>query len=141
MKYEQDMNETEEKADKILTEKMKDTLLEVPSVDFTSRVMAQVEAASTSSKIATTYVPLISKKIWVIISISFISIIGYTYFSGSEVSGWNDALPSLKSSIDISNINLISWSSEIPNVLIYGTVILSILILIEIPILKRQLKL
>ncbi len=57
---------------------MKQSTLETPSIDFTSHIMVQVEAAKQST--STTYQPLISKRVWAIISIGFIAFVGYILY-------------------------------------------------------------
>ena len=60
------MNENVDKhIEKLVDKAMKDSVLETPSFDFTSKVMQHVTATSKSK--ATVYEPLISKKVWFVV--------------------------------------------------------------------------
>lgn len=80
---------TEHHLDKLAKKVMQLSSLESPSLDFTAKIMAKVEASATSS--ITVYKPLISKSGWLIISILVIGGLTYGIFSsGLEGLGWFD---------------------------------------------------
>ena len=72
---------------------MKETVLEKPSMDFTSQVMLKVNVLSQSE--ITTYKPLISKRMWTIISVIAVGALVYLFFYGTNKS-------SLLASFDLS---------------------------------------
>jgi len=66
---------------------MKKSTLESPSQDFTANVMSQLEPSKQS--ITTIYKPLITKRVWALISVVFISFLVYTVFVNKpETSDW-----------------------------------------------------
>jgi hypothetical protein len=82
------MNENVNKHIEALVDKaMKDSALEAPSFDFTSKVMQQVTA--TSKSIATVYEPLISKKGWFMVCASVLALVAYVFITeGSQGDTW-----------------------------------------------------
>ena len=65
----------------------KDGSTESPSFDFTTKVMSDVNALSSTN--VTVYKPLISKRTWILISISVVALIAYfTFGLQLESSGW-----------------------------------------------------
>ena len=68
MKVSEDKN-----IEKLIDHLMKDTTLESPSFDFTSKVMSQVTVTKTSD--ITTYQPLISTRTFLVIFIGLVTII------------------------------------------------------------------
>jgi hypothetical protein len=115
---------------------MKETSLESPSYNFTSKVMANVLAVNKSK--ATTYKPLISRKGWILIFAGIIAVLLYLLLSDStqaanhswliDLSGKN-FIPALNSS------NLFQFSRLTINVVVAATV----LVLIQIAMLKSYL--
>lgn len=66
---------------------MKSDSLQSPSKDFTSKVMQHIDVLENKKVLA--YKPLISKQVWVIISVFILAIIGYSLFgSESTNEGW-----------------------------------------------------
>ncbi|NND10489.1 MAG: hypothetical protein HKN96_04705 [Flavobacteriaceae bacterium] len=61
---------------------MKESSLESPSMDFTSQVMAKVDALAKSD--VTTYRPLISKQVWTIVAIVLVASVVYLLFNGAN---------------------------------------------------------
>jgi len=115
---------------------MKETSLESPSYNFTSKVMANVLAVNKSK--ATTYKPLISRKGWILIFAGIIAVLLYLLLSDStqaashswliDFSGKN-FIPTLNSS------NLFQFSQLTINVVVAATV----LVFIQIILLKNYL--
>jgi hypothetical protein len=115
---------------------MKETSLESPSYNFTSKVMTNVLAVNKSK--ATTYKPLISRKGWILIFAGIIAVLLYLLLSDStqaanhswliDFSGKN-FIPTLNSS------NLFQFSRLTINVVVAATV----LVFIQIVLLKNYL--
>jgi hypothetical protein len=82
------MKENVDKQLDVLAKKiLKNASLESPSFSFTEQVMSQVNALSDNE--ITTYKPLISKRIWLLISASFVLTIAYIMYTNSgSTSGW-----------------------------------------------------
>ena len=115
---------------------MKETSLESPSYNFTSKVMTNVLAVNKSK--ATTYKPLISRKGWFLIFAGIIAVLLYLLLSDGrqvanhswliDLSGKN-FIPALNSS------NLFQFSRLTINVVVAATV----LVFIQIILLKNYL--
>jgi len=76
--------------DKFAAKLMKETSLQKPSAEFTSKVMMQALAASPGT--ATVYKPLISKPFWFIIFGAIILVMCYLFLSADVQSGgWFDS--------------------------------------------------
>jgi hypothetical protein len=127
---------TDKHIEKLVNKIMKETTLEKPSFDFTNRVMSQVETIA--KPIGVVYKPLISKKIWVLVSVGFMALVLYSFFvTQPDSKGWFDAL----------NFNIISINkifNAIPSVTLskttfYALIMLSVMIFIQIPVLKHYM--
>ena len=108
---------------------------ENPSFNFTDAVMAQVRALSKNH--ITDYKPLISKKMWILILVSFLSIMVYILFFGTQTE------PSgLLSKIDFSMLtnNRVSnslSSFKLSKTVMYAVVLFGMMFTIQIPFLKH----
>lgn len=126
-----------ENADKYLDDLSRKVIgksaLERPSLDFTQSVMSQVEAISNSS--ITTYKPLISKSVWLVITLLATSGVVYILFGAQSKSLWLQQL-NLEHYISFSN-----WipSLEVSQTTVYVAVLYAIMFCIQIPLLKHQL--
>ena len=76
----------EQRLDKLAKKVVKSSKLESPSLDFTAKVMQQVEASNISY--ITVYKPLISKRAWYVIATLIIGGISYAIFGGTQSSPW-----------------------------------------------------
>jgi len=131
------MKENEDKnIEQFIDRVMKETPLESPSYNFTSKVMANVLALDKSK--ATTYKPLISRKGWILIFAGIIAVLLYFFLSDTAKSAnhsWlfdltgKNLIPTLNSS------NLFQFSRLTVNVIVAATV----LVLIQIVVLKNYL--
>ena len=109
--------------------------VESTSSDFTIHVMSQVKAINSSK--ATTYEPLISKRIWALIGLGFAAIVVYSFYmvpkaNSSWLKTWNIdqfQLPNFEFSSPFSNL-------DISQVTLYATLLLAVMLCIQIPILK-----
>ena len=108
--------------------------IERTSFDFTQTVMSEIEALSRSR--VTTYVPLISKRVWSIILIGFIAIFGFSFFeSPSGNVSWLNGL-------NLDRFSGFELSSLTPHInasqtVIYAVLLFGVMLCIQIPILKR----
>ncbi|WP_323788098.1 hypothetical protein [Psychroserpens sp.] len=110
--------------------------VESPSFDFTQRIMTQIKALNTAK--ATTYVPLISKRIWLLIALGVVAIVGYSIVKAPDSkSSW------LK---DLSLNQMQFPSIEFPNpfagqdfsqITVYATLFMLLMLCIQIPLLKQ----
>ena len=114
--------------DPVLTSLLKKNVLEVPSVDFAARVMSQIQSDG-----ITEYKPIISKKIWGVLSFLFASSVVFVLFTGSTssnslyVSKYSAVLGKIVKSIG----NAIAESAQIPSILMVSTFCLSTLLLLD----------
>nr|WP_321230772.1 hypothetical protein [uncultured Psychroserpens sp.] len=123
------MNENADKhLDNLSRKVIGKSAVESPSFDFTKSVMSQINALSTSS--VTTYVPLISKKVWALIILVFAGIIGYVSFGTSEEKN------SWLSDLDYEFVNPLS-NLEFSQTSVYAVLFLALMICIQIPLLKH----
>ncbi|MFK7781422.1 hypothetical protein [Psychroserpens sp.] len=110
--------------------------VESPSFEFTQTIMSKISALGTTK--ATTYVPLISKKMWLLISIGMFSVVGYVLFGASNNnSKWLDYL-NLNNYINFSVMDIFS-DFNVSKTMFYIALLFGIMFAIQIPILKHQL--
>lgn len=126
MKVSEDKN-----IEKLIDHLMKDTTLESPSFDFTSKVMSQVTVTKTSD--ITTYQPLISKQTFIIVFVCLTVLIAYVLLNGNSVS--NNRLLNLNYNV-LSNYNPVK-SLRFSNITTYTVVLTTIMLFIQIPLLKN----
>lgn len=117
--------------EKLIDYLMKETTLESPSFDFTAKVMTQVTLAKTSN--ATTYQPLISKKVFIAIFGSLTVLIAYVLLNSD---------PSTNSRLINLNYNLLANYTPVKtlgfsNITTYTVVLTAIMLCIQIPLLKN----
>jgi hypothetical protein len=104
--------------DKQFSEMMKDIRIDSPSSDFSLKVMSriQAEAAVTRRPLLQNYQPVISKKMWIILTVSFVLLLIFISISGSNSSSANDTswwstLPYSLSKINSGEISI--WKKGI----------------------------
>ena len=131
------MKENEDKnMEQYVHKVIKETPLESPSHDFTSKVMANVLAMDKSK--ATVYKPLISKTGWVLIFGGIIAAIGYFLLNGgTQVEGqpWSFGHGAKDFINTFSNVHLFQFSRTTINVIVLS----AILMIIQITLLKNYL--
>jgi hypothetical protein len=116
---------------------MKETPLESPSHDFTSKVMTGVLALEKST--ATVYKPLISKTGWLIIFGGIIATMVYLFVNGGAQSGRQARSfgPGMKNFMNsISDLHLFEFS----RITIIVILLSAILMLAQITLLKNHLE-
>ena len=116
----------EKLADKIMMEHALDS----PSPGFTSNVMSKVLAITTSK--TTTYTPLISRPVLILIFASIILLFIYLLTRSGETSG------SLFTSINYPKINFAKWDTgfKFSNITLYAALCCVTIFFIQIPLLK-----
>lgn len=114
--------------DKIL----KEASLESPSLDFTTKVMSQVQGIALND--VTTYKPLISKPVWIGIAVLFIGALAYSFFGSATESEWLATIDlSILSDNKLTNaLTGLSFSKTI----LYAAVMFAIMFAVQVPILK-----
>ena len=114
--------------DPVLTSMLKKNVLEVPSVNFTTRVMSQIQSDG-----ITEYKPIISKKIWSVLSLLFVGSVIFVLLSGSTSSNssYVSKYSALLEKIVKSFGNAIAESAQIPSILMVSTFCLSTLLLLD----------
>ncbi|MCH7525660.1 MAG: hypothetical protein IIC74_11880 [Bacteroidetes bacterium] len=125
---------TEQHLDKLAKKVIQLSSLESPSLDFTAKIMDKIEVSTASS--ITVYKPLISKRMWLLISILVIASLSYGIFSsGLENLGWFDKVDfSIISNNKVTEaISGITFSKT----LIYAIVSFGLMMCVQIPYLKN----
>jgi len=127
---------TEQQLDKLAKKVMQSSLLESPSLDFTANIMAKVEASATSN--ITVYKPLISKRVWLLISILVIGGLSYGVL-GNDLNGLG-----LFDTIDLSIISNNKITEAISGItfsktLMYAVGLCGLMFFIQIPMMKHYL--
>lgn len=129
------MNENADKhLDELSRKVMRHSTIEHPSIDFTQNVMSQVENIATSD--VTTYVPLISKRLWFLIITALVAIGSLAFFGiFNNSNSWFDRLP-------LDRISEYSFPNpfatiEFSQTVLYAALLFAIMMCIQIPILKR----
>ncbi len=127
--------------DERLARLLKTAKIESPSVDFVRVVMTKIEASATE-----TYQPLISKRIWIIISTALVAFVSYVIFGtpSSETPAFmTRATPLLertRSVFEASQTSLQSFVQgfEISYLLAMSMLVLSVLIFVDFISKQRQ---
>jgi hypothetical protein len=123
------MKESDKNIENLIDKMMAENTLESPSIDFTSKIMAQVLVAE-KSKIKA-YKPLISKSAWIFIGAALIALTIYaSLFSGTENNLEIGKVYSDKAAVFFSGIH---FSKNI----LYAILVVPFMILIQIGLLKN----
>lgn len=129
-----------ENADKYLDDLSRKVIgksaIESPSFHFTNNIMSQIKELGTSR--ATTYVPLISKPVWLAVGLVIACVIGYAIFgSYNAETTW---LEHLKLNRYVDFVVIDSFTDfNVSKTMLYITLVFAIMLAIQIPILKHQL--
>lgn len=126
------MKENDKDIEKLIDKIMKEHILEMPSLDFTSKVMAQVAVQTTK---VVRYQPLISNTVWVAIFGSILATCIYVFSGVAPQTGQYDMDVSI-----LYNNKVSEAVARIPfsEVTMYALVVLAFLILIQIPLLNNH---
>lgn len=120
---------------------LKTSVIESPSNNFVNKVMDKIEASAMD-----VYQPLISKRMWILITVAFVALIGYVLFgkSTSQVPGFmTKATPLLERTQSIFEASQSSLQSfiqgfEISYLLAMSMLVLSVLIFVDFITKERQ---
>jgi len=114
--------------DMALTSLLKDNIQETTSVNFTSGVMAQVQKGLVSE-----YNPIISKKVWVLLFVVFLSFVSFVIYGGQAPSNetYMSKYVPIFENIIIDFTNSIVENAQIPSILIMSIFCLSTLLLLD----------
>lgn len=127
---------TDKHIEQLVDKMMKETTLETPSPGFTDTIMSHVEVIAKPSGVV--YKPLISKKVWVMVSVGFMALVVYSFFGTQpESNGWFDTLNVDMTSVDkfFNAIPVVTFSKTT----FYALIMLSVMIYIQIPVLKHYM--
>lgn len=115
---------------------MKETSLDNPSPEFTTKLMFQVQA--TEMEKALVYKPLISKGTWVVIFGCIISLAGYLIFNADvQESSWVQQLYfSFKLDSVLNKFHAFKFST----ITSYAVVLLTVMLLAQVTFLTRYFK-
>lgn len=123
------MKESDKNIEQLIDKMMAEEKLQSPSIDFTSKIMANVQILE--QKKLKTYKPLISKPIWISIGMALTALVIYvTLFSGSQN---NVETGKLYADQIASAFSGIHFSKNI----LYAVLIVPFMILIQVGVLKN----
>ncbi|MBL0736115.1 hypothetical protein JI750_04415 [Flavobacterium sp. GN10] len=126
------MRESDKNIEQLIEKIMAENNLQSPSIDFTSKIMANVQILEEKKLI--TYKPLISKPIWILIGLAVAALVIYvSFFSVSETDFKIDEVGKLYSDRMSTAFTGIHFSKNI----LYAILIVPIMILVQIGILKN----
>jgi hypothetical protein len=125
---------TEQHLDKLAKKVIQLSSLESPSLDFTANIMAKVEVSATSN--ITVYKPLISKRVWLLISILVIGSLFYGIFgNGLEGLGWFNSID--YSIISNNKVTEAILGITFSKTLMYAVGLCGLMFFIQIPMMKH----
>ncbi|UPZ16878.1 hypothetical protein [Flavobacterium humidisoli] len=126
------MRESDKNIEQLIDKMMAEEKLQSPSIDFTSKIMANVQILE--EKKLKAYKPLISKPIWISIGLAIAALVIYvSLFSVSETDFKIDEVGKLYSDRMSTAFSGIHFSKNI----LYAILIVPIMILIQVGILKN----
>jgi hypothetical protein len=124
----------DEQMDNLLKKVIVKASLETPSFDFTAQIMTQLVAKKQSQ--STIYKPLISRTVWITIFVGFAVLIAYSFFGMQQESqNWIRDFDGLTDSAIFNKFPKITVSKTV----LYALVSLSVMILIQVSVLKDYL--
>ena len=125
------MEHDNEKLDAMLERLMRDEALESPSVNFTDKVMDKVYGIESST--VTVYKPLISKRVWLLIALSFVVLVAFVMLNnGSTDSQWLASLEVPRPEVTLfDNINF-----QLSGTFKYAVLFLAVMIGVQMTVIK-----
>ena len=125
------MEHDNEKLDAMLERLMRDEALESPSVNFTDKVMDKVYGIESST--VTVYKPLISKRVWLLIALSFVVLVAFVMLNnGSTDSQWLSSLELPRPEFTLfDNINF-----QLSETFKYAVLFLAVMIGVQMTVIK-----
>jgi len=126
------MRESDKNIEQLIDKMMAEEKLQSPSIDFTSKIMANVQILEEKKRIA--YKPLISKPVWIAIGLTVAFLIVYvSLFSVSESNLKIDQIGKLYSNKVSTAFSGIHFSKN----MLYAILIVPIMILVQVGVLKN----
>ncbi|MDQ8011358.1 MAG: hypothetical protein REI96_02830 [Flavobacterium nitrogenifigens] len=126
------MKESDKNIEQLIEKMMADEKLQSPSIDFTSKIMANVQILE--EKKLKAYKPLISKPIWILIGLAVVALVIYaSFFSVSETDFKIDEVGKLYS----DRISTAFSGTHLSKNILYAILIVPIMILVQVGILKN----
>jgi len=126
------MKESDKNIEQVIEKMMAEEKLQSPSIDFTSKIMANVQVLE--EKKLKAYKPLISKSVWIFIGLAAAFLVIYvSLFSVSEKNIEIDEIGKLYSNKVSTAFSGIHFSKNMS----YAILIVPIMILVQIGILKN----
>lgn len=126
------MKESDKNIEQLIDKMMAEEKLQSPSIDFTSKIMANVQVLE--EKKLKAYQPLISKSVWISIGLAVAALVIYvSLFSVSQSDFEIEQIGKLYSDKISNTFSSIHFSKNI----MYAILILPIMILIQVGILKN----
>lgn len=126
------MRESDKNIEQLIEKMMAEEKLQSPSIDFTSKIMANVQILE--EKKLKAYKPLISKPIWILIGLAVAALVIYvSLFSVSETDFKIDEVGNLYSDRMSTAFSGIHFSKNI----LYAILIVPYMILVQVGILKN----
>lgn len=120
--------------EKLVDKTMKHSNLESPSLGFTNAVMTQVNAMQKST--VTTYQPLISKPIWIVLFIIALAVVLYIIFgTTTNDSNWLSFID--LNMLTDNKLNTALTGFKVSKIVMYSVVLFGLMLFIQIPILKN----
>ncbi|WP_299678533.1 hypothetical protein [uncultured Dokdonia sp.] len=139
------MKENEEKlVDQVVSKAIQKVAVQSPSYDFTETLMHKIKVAK-ASQTTIVYQPLISKRVWGLLAIIFVLLIGFVSIQNVGLTSVSETLQEVTNKIpsfQIPTWELFSFktSIEATSPFVYGAIVLAGFLLVEIAILKRKYK-
>jgi hypothetical protein len=126
------MKKSDKNIEQLIEKMMAEDKLQSPSIDFTSKIMANIQALE--EKKLSVYKPLISKPIWISIGIAVALLVIYiSFFSVSENNIEIEQIGKLYSDKIANSFSGIHFSKNI----MYAILIVPFMILVQVGILKN----
>lgn len=124
----------DEQMDNLVKKVIVKASLDTPSFDFTAQIMTQVVAKKQSE--STIYKPLISRTVWITIFVGFAVLIAYSFFGMQQESqNWKLDFDGLTDNTIFNKFSKITVAKTV----LYALVSLSVMILIQVSVLKDYL--
>ncbi|WP_433834652.1 hypothetical protein [Flavobacterium anhuiense] len=126
------MKESDKNIEQLIDKMMAEEKLQSPSIDFTSKIMANVQILEEKKRIA--YKPLISKPVWIVIGMAAAILVIYvSLFSVPESNIEIDKIGKLYSNKVSTAFSGIHFSKNI----FYAILIVPVMILVQVGLLKN----
>jgi hypothetical protein len=127
------MRESDKNIEQLIEKMMAEDKLQSPSVDFTSKIMAEIQILE--EKKLKTYKPLISKPVWISIGLAVAALV--LYVSLFSVSNNNDFKIDVIGKLYSDRISTAFSGIHFSKNILYAILIVPIMILVQVGVLKN----